>query len=211
MYVPRHRAGMTTKKVLTQDWIVGRPMKALTLEEQKLMVQMGVECSSYAVVSHRNCTRGSARGEHALHRRRALGAARFRLVCRVDDEQQEAMANCILNILNSQWGELIDNLRIMDMLPKTPQMWIDEDGNQADYTQGGPGSWKPITDDEFRRAFEVCMDGEEGESKGESEFHGIGHRPHQDFHRLPVQFTSVHGFRHSIVDDARFRRGENEV
>ena len=32
VYVPRHRAAMTTKKVLTQDWIVGRPMKALTLE-----------------------------------------------------------------------------------------------------------------------------------------------------------------------------------
>ena len=34
----------------------------------------------------------------------------FGLICRVDDDQQEAMANCILNILNSQWGELIDNL-----------------------------------------------------------------------------------------------------
>ena len=94
----------------------------------------------------------------------------FGLICRVDDDQQEAMANCILNILNSQWGELIDNLRIMDMLPEEPQMWIDENGNQADYTQGGPGSWKVISDDEFRRAFEVCMDGEEGNPKVRANF-----------------------------------------
>ena len=170
VYVPRHRAGMTTKKVLTQDWIVGRPMKALTLEEQKLMVQMGVECSSAQLFRTGIVHADPHEGNMLFTDDGRLALLDFGLVCRVDDEQQEAMANCILNILNSQWGELIDNLRIMDMLPKTPQMWIDEDGNQADYTQGGPGSWKPITDDEFRRAFEVCMDGEEGNPKVRANF-----------------------------------------
>jgi len=170
VYVPRHRASMTTKKVLTQDWIVGRPMKALSLEEQKLMVQMGVECSSAQLFRTGLVHADPHEGNMLFTDDGRLALLDFGLVCRVDDEQQEAMANCILNILNSQWGELIDNLRVMDMLPETPQMWIDEDGNQADYTQGGPGSWKPITDEEFRRAFEVCMDGEEGDPKVRANF-----------------------------------------
>ena len=170
VYVPRHHAAMTTKKVLTQDWIVGRPMKALSLEEQKLMVQMGVECSSAQLFRTGLVHADPHEGNMLFTDDGRLALLDFGLICRVDDEQQEAMANCILNILNSQWGELIDNLRVMDMLPETPQMWIDEDGNQADYTQGGPGSWKPITDAEFRRAFEVCMDGEEGNPKVRANF-----------------------------------------
>jgi len=170
LFVPRHHANMTTKKVLTQQWIQGRPMKSLSLEEQKLMVQMGVECSSAQLFRTGLVHADPHEGNMLFTDDGKLALLDFGLICRVDDDQQEAMANCILNILNSQWGELIDNLRIMDMLPEEPQMWIDENGNQADYTQGGPGSWKVISDDEFRRAFEVCMDGEEGNPKVRANF-----------------------------------------
>ena len=34
----------TSRRVLVQEWINGRPMKALSLEEQREMVQMGVTC-----------------------------------------------------------------------------------------------------------------------------------------------------------------------
>jgi len=170
LFVPRHYADMTTKKVLTQEWINGRSMKNLSLDEQKLMVQMGVECSSAQLFRTGLVHADPHEGNMLFTDDGKLALLDFGLICRVNDEQQEAMANCILNILNSQWGELIDNLRIMDMLPQEPQMWVDEDGNQADYTQGGPGSWKVISDDEFRRAFEICMDGEEGEPKVRANF-----------------------------------------
>ncbi|OUS45697.1 ABC1 family-domain-containing protein, partial [Ostreococcus tauri] len=159
IFVPRHFSDMTTKKILTQQWISGRPMKDLSLEEQKLMMfRTGLVHAD----PHEGNMMFTDDGKLAL--------LDFGLICRVDDDQQEAMANCILNILNSQWGELIDNLRIMEMLPEEPQMWIDADGNPADYTQGGPGTWKVISDDEFRRAFKLCMDGEDGNAKIRSNF-----------------------------------------
>ena len=170
LFVPRHFEKMTSTKVLTQEWITGRPMKKLSLEEQKLMVQMGVECSSAQMFRTGLVHADPHEGNMLFTDDGKLALLDFGLICRVDDDQQEAMANCILNILNSQWGELIDNLRIMDMLPAEPQMWIDENGNQADYTQGGPGSWKVISDDEFRQAFKTCMDGEDDNPKVRSNF-----------------------------------------
>lgn len=170
IFVPRHFSDMTTKKILTQQWISGRPMKDLSLEEQKLMVQMGVECSSAQMFRTGLVHADPHEGNMMFTDDGKLALLDFGLICRVDDDQQEAMANCILNILNRQWDELIDNLRIMEMLPEEPQMWVDADGNPADYTQGGPGTWKVISDDEFRRAFELCMDGEDGNAKVRSNF-----------------------------------------
>ena len=169
LFVPRHYPDMTTKKVLTQQWISGRPMKNLSLDEQKLMVQMGVECSSAQLFRTGLVHADPHEGNMMFTDDGKLALLDFGLICRVDDEQQEAMANCILNILNSQWGELIDNLRIMQMLPEDPQMWVDANGNPADYTKDA-GSWKIISDEEFRRAFKVCMDGEEGNPKVRANF-----------------------------------------
>lgn len=170
LFVPRHYENLTSTKVLTQQWITGRPMKKLSLEEQKLMVQMGVECSSAQMFRTGLVHADPHEGNMLFTDDGKLALLDFGLICRVDDDQQEAMANCILNILNSQWGELIDNLRIMQMLPEQPQMWIDEKGNQADYTQGGAGSWKVISDEDFRKAFKTCMDGEDDKPKVRSNF-----------------------------------------
>jgi hypothetical protein len=98
----------------------------------------------------------------------------------VNNAQQEAMASCILNILNAQWDDLIDNLRIMGMLPDKAQIWKDENGNVADYTSD-PGKWYVITDDEFRRAFREAMDGPDGMEK----------KQRNNFTELVVDLTKI--------------------
>ena len=40
LFVPKHFAAMTGQRVLTQEWITGRPMKALSEAEQLKMVQV---------------------------------------------------------------------------------------------------------------------------------------------------------------------------
>ena len=62
LVVPRHLAHMTGRRVLTQEWIDGRPMKDLTTEEQLKMVQWGVECSSAQLFRTGSCTRTRTRG-----------------------------------------------------------------------------------------------------------------------------------------------------
>ena len=85
----------------------------------------------------------------------------FGLICRVNNEQQEAMAGCILNVLNRDWMDLIDNLRIIGMLPDTPQKWVDLEGNDLeDLYAGGEGKWVDGDDESFRKAFLKCMDGD---------------------------------------------------
>ena len=44
--IPRSWDNLTSTRVLTQEFISGRPMKKLNLDEQRKMVRMGVECSS---------------------------------------------------------------------------------------------------------------------------------------------------------------------
>ena len=158
--VPRHYSEMTGRRVLTQEWIDGRPMKVLTEEEQLKMVQWGVECSSAQLFRTGLVHADPHEGNMLYTDDGKLALLDFGLICRVNNEQQEAMAGCILNILNRDWMDLIDNLRIIEMLPKVPQTWVDADGNPASYT-GGEGSWKDVDDKSFREAFQKCMDGDD--------------------------------------------------
>ena len=119
------------------------------------------------------------------------------------------MASCILNILNAQWDDLIDNLRIMGMLPNEAQIWKDENGNVADYTSD-PGKWYAITDDEFRKAFRETMDGPDGtEKKQRNNFTELVVDLTKISTQYRFQFTSLHGIYHPVVDNARFLRGSN--
>ncbi len=160
LVVPRHEKALTGRRVLTQEWINGRPMKSLTEEEQLKMVQWGVECSSAQLFRTGLVHADPHEGNMLYTDDGKLALLDFGLICRVNNEQQEAMAGCILNILNRDWMDLIDNLRIIEMLPKVPQTWVDADGNPASYT-GGEGSWKDVDDRTFRDAFQKCMDGDD--------------------------------------------------
>ena len=82
LVVPRHLAHMTGRRVLTQEWIDGRPMKDLTTEEQLKMVQWGVECSA------RSCSRtGLVHADphegNMLYTDEGKLALDFGLICRV--------------------------------------------------------------------------------------------------------------------------------
>ena len=161
LVVPRHLPHMTGRRVLTQEWIDGRPMKELTTEEQLKMVQWGVECSSAQLFRTGLVHADPHEGNMLYTDEGKLALLDFGLICRVNNEQQEAMAGCILNVLNRDWMDLIDNLTIIGMLPETPQKWVDLEGNDLpDGYAGGEGKWVDGDDESFRKAFLKCMDGD---------------------------------------------------
>ena len=161
LVVPRHEKALTGRRVLTQEWINGRPMKSLTEEEQLKMVQWGVECSSAQLFRTGLVHADPHEGNMLYTDEGKLALLDFGLICRVNNEQQEAMAGCILNVLNRDWMDLIDNLRIIGMLPDTPQKWVDSEGNDLeDGYAGGEGKWVDGDDESFRKAFLKCMDGD---------------------------------------------------
>ena len=165
--VPRHHASLTGRTVLTQEWIDGEPMKNLGDDDQLKMVQMGVECSSAQLFRTGLVHADPHEGNLLYTDTGKLALLDFGLVCRVNNAQQEAMAGCILNILNRDWMDLIDNLRIIEMLPETPQTWVDANGVPAAYSgeEGLGGQWAVSDDATFRKAFVDCMDGEDPSSK----------------------------------------------
>jgi hypothetical protein len=160
LVVPRHLKEMTGRRVLTQQWIDGRPMKSLTNEEQLKMVQWGVECSSAQLFRTGLVHADPHEGNMLYTDDGKLALLDFGLICRVNNEQQEAMAGCILNVLNRDWSDLIDNLRIIGMLPDVPQKWVDLNGDvMKDGYASGEGKWIDGDDESFRKAFLNCMDG----------------------------------------------------
>ena len=165
--VPRHHAHLTGRTVLTQEWIDGEPMKNLGEEAQLKMVQMGVECSSAQLFRTGLVHADPHEGNLLFTDTGKLALLDFGLVCRVNNAQQEAMAGCILSILNRDWMDLIDNLRIIEMLPTTPQQWVDANGTPAAYSgeEGLGGQWQESDDATFRTAFVECMDGEDPSTK----------------------------------------------
>ena len=187
LVVPRHLASMTSRRVLTQDWIDGRPMKELTTEEQLKMVQWGVECSSAQLFRTGLVHADPHEGNMLFTDEGKLALLDFGLICRVNNEQQEAMAGCILNVLNRDWMDLIDNLRIIGMLPTVPQRWVDPNGNDSPdgYAGGGEGRWVDGDDESFRRAFLKCMDGE-GPNEG-----GAPEKKRTNFTELVVDLTRL--------------------
>jgi hypothetical protein len=165
LIVPRHYAEKTGRRVLTQEWVYGRPMKALSDEEQLRMVQMGVECSSAQLFRTGLVHADPHEGNMMFTDDGKLALLDFGLICRVNNAQQEAMAGCILNVLNRDWMDLIDNLRIIEMLPEVPQTWVKLDGTPSDYTERGEGRWGDVDDASFREAFRLCLDGDDPDKK----------------------------------------------
>ena len=166
---------------------------------------MGVECSSAQLFRTGLVHADPHEGNMLYTDDGKLALLDFGLICRVNNEQQEAMAGCILNILNRDWMDLIDNLRIIEMLPKVPQTWVDADGNPASYT-GGEGSWKDVDDKSFREAFQKCMDGDDP-NKSRSNLPSFV----VDLTKLSTAWRfpnlPLHGVHHPIAHHPRLLRG----
>ncbi|KAK3232798.1 hypothetical protein CYMTET_56871, partial [Cymbomonas tetramitiformis] len=161
LHIPRTFWDFTRCRVLTQEWIHGRPMKALSLEEQKVMVKMGVDCSAVQLLRTGLIHADPHEGNMLFTDDGKLALLDFGLVCRVDNSKQEAMANCVLNILNANWAGVVDNLRGIEILPRVPSVFVDPSGQPTDF--GTPnGTWKELTDAEFKEAFSAALSGGEG-------------------------------------------------
>ena len=145
--------------MLTQEWIDGRPMKVLTEEEQLKMVQWGVECSSAQLFRTGLVHADPHEGNMLYTDDGKLALLDFGLICRVNNEQQEAMAGCILNILNRDWMDLIDNLRIIEMLHTTAN--VGRRGWQPGELHRRRGIVERRGRRVFPEAFQKCMDGDD--------------------------------------------------
>lgn len=154
--VPDVHAALTTRRVLTLEWLHGRPMKALSTEEQRHMTRMGVECAM-AQMLHTGVMHADPHEGNLMYTDDGrLALIDFGLISRVSPAQQEALAGAILAVLRQDWSQFIDELRVIGMLPPQPAIWSDpETGEPTEYL--GRGEWKLVSEDEFRENFAKSM------------------------------------------------------
>eukprot|EP00959_Pyramimonas_sp_CCMP1952_P338441 7087748-Pyramimonas_sp.AAC.1 len=68
------------------------------------------------------------------------------------------MASCILNILNANWSGVVDDLRVIGILPEIASVWTNDAGERIAFEAGTVGSWVDLTDEDFkvRRLYRHC-------------------------------------------------------
>jgi hypothetical protein len=60
------------------------------------------------------------------------------------------MASCILNILNANWGGVVDNLRVIGILPPVAAAWTNAQGQRIAFEAGTAGEWVELNDQDFK-------------------------------------------------------------
>jgi hypothetical protein len=60
------------------------------------------------------------------------------------------MAACILNILNANWEGVVDDLRVIGILPPVASVWTNEAGERIKFEAGTVGQWVDLSDAEFK-------------------------------------------------------------
>ena len=69
---------------------------------------------------------------------------------------QEAMAACILNILNANWEGVVDDLRVIGILPPVASVWTNDAGERIKFEAGTVGQWVDLSDAEFKVQPPTC-------------------------------------------------------
>ena len=116
--VPRVVDALTTRRVLTTEWVDGERLGAVGRAERLQAIAYGVECSLEQLL----CT-GVLHGDpHPgnLLRVRATGALcylDFGLLTRMDARNMDAMASAIPNLVAGRWGALVRDFHAMDVVP----------------------------------------------------------------------------------------------
>ena len=116
--VPRVVEGLSTRRVLTTEWVDGARLSEVGRAERLQAIAYGVECSLEQLL----CT-GVLHGDpHPgnLLRVRATGALcylDFGLLTRMDAKNMDAMASAIPNLVAGRWGALVRDFHAMDVVP----------------------------------------------------------------------------------------------
>lgn len=179
--VPATVKEFTARRTLVQEWINGRPMKQLSIEEQRKMVQMGVTCSSTQLLRTGIVHADPHEGNMLFTDDGKLAMLDFGLMCRVENDKQEAMAACILNILNANWEGVVDDLRVIGILPPVASVWTNDAGERIKFEAGTVGQWVDLSDPEFKAQFREAMSS------------GLGGDQKRNFTQLVMDLTVLSG------------------
>ena len=77
-------------------------------------------------------------------------------VTKITVEQQEAMASAILHTLAEEWALLVEDMKIMGLLPEVPAIWVDPVTKQP-ISALEKGEWKEMPEEEFTAVFTTSM------------------------------------------------------
>lgn len=152
--VPLAVDSLSTRKVLTSQWIDGRKLAEIPSQDQATMIRMGVDCSAAQLMRTGVIHADPHEGNMLFTPDGRLALLDFGLISLVDDTKQEAIANSILHVLAENWRALIEDFRELELLEK-PAIWVDDNGGAT--TGLGPGKWKEIPFPEYLEAFEKEM------------------------------------------------------
>ncbi|EPS60983.1 hypothetical protein M569_13817, partial [Genlisea aurea] len=121
--VPKVILSLTSKRVLTMEWMVGDSPKDLISisspeSERKLLdlVSKGVEASLVQLLETGLLHADPHPGNLRYTSEGKLGFLDFGLLCRMEKRHQYAMLAAIVHIVNGDWQSLVSDLREMDVI-----------------------------------------------------------------------------------------------
>ncbi|PKA53396.1 putative aarF domain-containing protein kinase [Apostasia shenzhenica] len=164
MLVPRVHRHLSTKKVLTMEWMVGenpnhlllqsrglshgenKHTKVLQLEAKRCLLDLvnkGVEATLVQLLESGLLHADPHPGNLFYTKDGRIGFMDFGLLCRMKKEHQTAMLASIIHIVNGDWGALVYDLTLMDVVrPNTNLYHVRKDLVETlgvvDYSNGIP-------------------------------------------------------------------------
>mmetsp|Transcript_42042 Transcript_42042/g.99664 ORF Transcript_42042/g.99664 Transcript_42042/m.99664 type:complete len:846 (+) Transcript_42042:181-2718(+) len=156
LMIPRTFPDLTTKRVLCMEWIDGKRKAQLSDREKLAMVKMGVDCCMAQLLLTGIIHADPHDGNMMLCSEEQLCLLDFGLITRITVEQQEAMAAAILHTLGEDWPALVEDMKIMGLLPEVPAIWVDPKTQQA-VSPLEKGVWKEMPEEEFTAVFTETM------------------------------------------------------
>mmetsp|Transcript_6804 Transcript_6804/g.19130 ORF Transcript_6804/g.19130 Transcript_6804/m.19130 type:complete len:730 (+) Transcript_6804:220-2409(+) len=154
--IPKTFPNWTTQHVLCMEWVDGKRKSQLDDREKLAMVKMGVDCCMAQLLQTGIIHADPHDGNMMLSGPGQLCLIDFGLVTKITVEQQEAMASAILHTLAEEWVLLVEDMKIMGLLPEVPAIWIDPvTGEPTSPLQ--QGVWKEMREEEFTEVFTASM------------------------------------------------------
>jgi len=168
LVVPGTRGALSTRSVLTLDWVDGHKLTDLGAAEQGAMIKLALEACFLQLLRTGVIHADPHYGNMVFTPAKQLALLDYGLVTSCTVAQQEAMALGILHTLGRRWEALIGDLRALGLLPACPALWVD--ARTGEPASGlAPGKWATVDEGTFREAFVAHMEAEAGEGRSFSE------------------------------------------
>eukprot|EP00873_Tetraselmis_striata_P015996 jgi/Tetstr1/436260/TSEL_025102.t1 len=146
----------TRQRVLCMEWVDGKRKSSLSDREKLSMVKMGVDCCMAQLLQTGIIHADPHDGNMMLSGEEELCLLDFGLVTRITAEQQEAMAAAILHTLAEEWPLLVEDMKIMGLLPEVPAVWVDPVTREP-VSPLSRGVWQDMPEEAFTAVFTESM------------------------------------------------------